>query len=179
VSEAGQPRPPGGYAYKIAVLCDLRDEQGRLLLIRRAREPNKGQHSPIGGKLDTASGESPAMCAAREIEEEAGIRVPLDRLRLVGIISEHGYLGQTNWLMFWYRVLGPVSVTRTQIDEGALEWHDPAAIDALSLPDTDRRVIWPLVRQHDPAGDGSRGFFAVHIDCTGPEITWHVQQSDR
>ena len=37
--------------YKIAVLCDLRDESGRVLLIRRAKPPNQGLYSMIGGKL--------------------------------------------------------------------------------------------------------------------------------
>ena len=35
----------------------------------------------IGGKLETTLGESPAQCAQREIKEEAGIDIPIDRLR--------------------------------------------------------------------------------------------------
>ncbi|MBL8745504.1 MAG: NUDIX domain-containing protein [Phycisphaerae bacterium] len=169
--------PRSSYPYKIAVLCDLRDDRGRLLLIRRAKDPNKGLYSPIGGKLDTASGESPAMCAQREIHEEAGIDVPIDRLHLGGIISEHGYQGQTNWLMFWYRVLGPVTVTPHTIGEGDLEWHAPEAFDRLPLPDSDRRIIWPLVHRHDAAAPARPGFFAVHVECEGQDMTWRVEQS--
>lgn len=165
------------YPYKIAVLCDLRDDQGRLLLIKRAKDPNKGLHSPIGGKLDTASGESPAMCARREIHEEAGIDVPIERLHLGGLISEHGYQGQTNWLMFWYRVLGPVAVTPHTIREGDLEWHALSEFDRLALPETDRRIIWPLVHQHDAAAPRRPGFFAVHVECVGDELAWSVEQS--
>lgn len=161
------------YPYKIAVLCDLRDESGRLLLIRRAKDPNKGLYSPIGGKLDTDSGESPAQCARREIQEEAGLDIPISRLRLEGLISEHGYQGQTNWLMFWYRVVGPVCLTPHTIREGDLEWHPVAALDTLPLPETDRRIMWPLVRAHEG------GFFAVHVDCTGDELKWTVEQSGR
>ncbi|MDX2114913.1 MAG: NUDIX domain-containing protein [Planctomycetota bacterium] len=166
------------YPYKIAVLCELRDARGRLLLIRRTRDPNRGLYSPIGGKLDTGSGESPAMCARREIMEEASLDIPIERLRLGGIISEHGYMGQTNWLMFWYRVLGAVELEPHSIGEGDLEWHEPGALDGLPLPETDRRIIWPLVRGHDRSGDGSRGFFAVHIDCTRGELSWTVEQSE-
>lgn len=169
----------GPLPYKIAVLCDLRDRQGRILLIKRAKDPNKGLYSPIGGKLDTASGESPAMCARREILEEAGIDVPLERLHLGGIISEQAYQGTTHWLMFWYRALGSVEVREHEIREGSLEWHPIEALAHLPQPESDRRVIWPLVRQHDAARAGARpGFFCVHVDCTGKELTWDVQQSE-
>lgn len=167
---AGSPTP-GGYPFKIAVLCDLRDAEGRVLLIRRAQNPNKGLYSPIGGKLDMPSGESPAMCARREIREEAGLEVPIERLHLGGIISEHGYDGNTNWLMFWYRVRGPVSVRGGPMREGTLEWHRIEDLQTLALPQTDRSIIWPLVLAHDG------GFFAVHIECAGAEFRSTLEQS--
>ena len=37
--------------YKIAVLCYLYDEEGRLLLLHRRKPPNRDMYSPIGGKL--------------------------------------------------------------------------------------------------------------------------------
>jgi len=111
--------------YRIAVLCDLRDADGRVLLIRRAKSPNKGMCSPIGGKLETSIGESPARCAQREIHEEAGIEVPIERLRLSGVISEQAYENETHWLLFLYRVIGPVEVQEGPMDEGILEWHNP------------------------------------------------------
>ncbi len=159
--------------YKIAVLCDLRDEAGRLLLIHRAKEPNKGLVSPIGGKLETATGESPAQCAQREIQEEAGIIVPIERLRLAGMISEQGYLGQAHWLMFIYRAIGPVQVNEATIREGDLRWHEFDELQSLPMPETDRKVIWPLIRDHED------GFFAAHIDCTGPQICWTLEESFR
>jgi len=166
--------PPGGFPYKIAVLCDLRDAGGRLLFIKRAKEPNKGLYSPIGGKLDTAAGESPAQCARREIEEEAGISVPMERLKLRGIVSEHGYQGQTNWLMFWYRVEGAVEVEERTIREGELVWKSLAEMEGLELPGTDRGIIWPTVLRHDRRG----GFFALHLECVGAEARWWVEQSE-
>lgn len=166
--------------YKLACLCDLRDAEGRILLLHRHRSPNQGLCSPIGGKLDMAKGESPAQCAQREIFEEAGIEVPIDRLRLGGLISEAGYEGAGHWLLFYYRVLGPVVVTRREIDEGTLAWHAPEELEALPLPETDRRVIWPLIRRAEARAGGMPlgvpGFFAVHIDCTGPEMRWVVEQ---
>ncbi|HVZ93202.1 MAG TPA: NUDIX domain-containing protein [Phycisphaerales bacterium] len=163
--------PP--YVHKIAVLCELRDDQGRYLLIRRAKDPNRGLCSPIGGKLDTTIGESPIRCAQREIEEEAGITLPLDRLRLVGIVSEHGYDNTTNWLMFWYRVTGPVVVPEHTINEGELIWRSWDDFKSLALPETDEKVIWPLVRAHENEGS----LFSVHIDCTDCTLKWTVLES--
>ncbi|TVQ32670.1 MAG: NUDIX domain-containing protein [Phycisphaeraceae bacterium] len=158
--------------YTIAVLCDLRDRDGRVLLIRRAKEPNLGMCSMIGGKLDTAAGESPAQCARREIMEEADIDIPLERLRLVGMVSEQAYLGIGHWLMFIYSVDGPVEVQPRVIREGRLEWHAPEELDSLPQPETDRKVIWPLLREMQGR------FFSVHIDCTNEEMTWRVEQAE-
>jgi 8-oxo-dGTP diphosphatase len=162
--------------YKMACLCDLRDDRGRVLLLRRTKSPNEGLCSPIGGKLDTASGESPAMCALREIKEEAGIDVAIDDLHLMGLVAERAYEGAGHWLMFVYRVTRPVEVPAGEIREGLLEWFDPSEIDDLPLPETDRKVIWPMIRANERA-DGAHGFFSVHIDCTGDELAWTVEHS--
>jgi 8-oxo-dGTP diphosphatase len=166
--------------YKLACLCDLRDDQGRILLLRRLKEPNKGLCSPIGGKLDMATGESPAQCARREILEEAGLEIPIDRLHLMGLISEAAYEGRGHWLLFYYRVLGPVRVEPHDIREGRLDWFHPSQIDALPLPQTDRTIIWPLVRRHEPRNPADKpGFFTVHIDCTRADgrMEWALEQS--
>lgn len=168
---------PSPLPYRLACLCDLRDARGRVLLLRRLKEPNKGLCSPIGGKLDMTIGESPARCAQREIEEEAGILVPIERLHLQGLISEAAFEGKGHWLLFYYRVLGAVEVPARDMREGRLDWFEPGEIDALPLPESDRRIIWPLVRRHPVEGD-RRPFFAVHIDCTGAEMAWRVEQSE-
>lgn len=171
--------------YRIACLCDLRDAKGRVLLLRRSKNPNFGFCSPIGGKLDVALGESPAQCAQREIKEEAGIDVAIEDLHLIGLVSEQAYEGETHWLMFIYRVTVPVHVEPIEMNEGKLDWHEPSEIESLPLAETDRQIIWPLIRanEHPPAQHanaaelGSHGFFAVHIDCQGEEMTWRVEQS--
>lgn len=176
---------PPALPYKLACLCDLRDKDGRILLLRRTREPNRGLCSPIGGKLDMHTGESPAQCAGREIREEAGIDIPIERLHLGAIISEKAFEGKGHWLLFYYRVLGPVEVPAHTIPEGSLEWFHPHEIDALPLPETDRQIIWPMIRKHDRDHEGRRpGFFALHIDCSitdaagKPTIRWSVEQSE-
>lgn len=164
--------------YKLATLCDIRDAKGRVLLLHRLRPPNQGLCSPIGGKLDMALGESPAQCARREIQEEAGLDIPIERLHLMGLISEQAFEGKGHWLLFLYRVLGPVDLEPHDMNEGRLDWHDPSSLDALPLPRTDREIIWPMIRRHEATGPSGRpGFFAVHIDCRDGGMRWTAEES--
>ena len=156
--------------YKIAVLCYLFDADGRVLLLHRRKPPNRELYSPVGGKLEVAIGESPTACAIREAEEETELVLKTEDMHLAGIVSEKGFADECHWLMFLYDVRRPVEVTRTTFDEGQLEWHDAASIGRLPLPETDRDVIWPLFWRH------RGGFFMVHIDCTGEELTWRLEQ---
>ena len=56
----------------------VRDDLGRLLMIKRGTSPGKGQWSIPGGRIEI--GESPADAAAREVEEETGLRVSVGGL---------------------------------------------------------------------------------------------------
>jgi len=156
--------------YKIAVLCYLFDAEDRVLLLHRRRPPNEELYSPIGGKLEQADGESPTMCALREIQEETDQTLSVTDLHLTGIISEAGFLGSMHWLMFLYEVTRPVTIARMTFDEGQLEWHTREDIAALPLPATDRHVIWPLFWKYRGA------FFAAHIDCTQTPMRWRLEQ---
>jgi 8-oxo-dGTP diphosphatase len=167
----------GDLPYRIACLCDLRDEQGRVLLLRRLKAPNQGLCSPIGGKLHVSDGESPAQCAQREIQEEAGLDIPISRLHLIGLVAETAFEGRGHWLMFVYRVLGSVAVEPRDMREGRLDWFTEAQVAALPLPETDRKIIWPLLKKAEPQSAAGRpGFFAVHIDCRGEKLAWTVEQ---
>jgi 8-oxo-dGTP diphosphatase len=156
--------------YTIAALCYLFDEKGRVLLLHRCRPPNRDLYSPVGGKLDVTTGESPAACARREIAEETGAQVDPSDLHLTGIVSEAGYLGVGHWLMFLYEVTHPVAVQPGSFEEGRLDWHERDRIARLPIPETDRRVIWPLFWRY-------RGeFFTAHIDCREGRFDWWVEQ---
>lgn len=157
--------------YKIAVLCYIFDESGQLLLIHRRKQPNFDLYSPVGGKLEQATGEGPTDCAIREIAEETGLAVDASSLHLTGIVSETAYQNETHWLMFLYELTVPAALKAMEIDEGRLEWHPEENITELPIPQTDREVIWPLFWQH------RGGFFMAHIDCTGDTMTWQLQQS--
>lgn len=64
------------------------DEQGRLLLIQRLREPEAGAWGLPGGKIDF--GERAEDTARREIEEELGIVIELTRLVCISEIIDGG-----------------------------------------------------------------------------------------
>ncbi|MEI7765875.1 MAG: NUDIX domain-containing protein [Phycisphaerae bacterium] len=162
--------------YKIAVLVYIRNTAGEVLLLHRGKEPNFGLYSPIGGKLEQAIGESPVACAQREAHEEIGIDLPLTDFRLSGIVSETAYNGQTHWLMFCYEVLRPLDFPPRTMNEGRLEWIALADIIRLTLPDSDRQVIWPQLRKHARIFGGDGEVFTVHLDCRTQPMQWTVQQ---
>lgn len=162
--------------YRIAVLCYLYDAEGKLLLLHRAKPPNEGMFSPIGGKVETSVGESAHDCAVREIREEAGFDIAIDELHLTGIVSEKAYEGENHWLIFIYEVTRPIGhdeIADMHFDEGVLEWIRVEDVAGLDIPDTDREVMWPLVQEH------RGGFFQVHIDCSVQPMQWDVRESHK
>jgi 8-oxo-dGTP diphosphatase len=70
----------------LAVDCVVLDAAGRLLLVRRGREPFKGRYALPGGFVD--AGERVETAALRELREETGIVGRIERL--VGVYSDPG-----------------------------------------------------------------------------------------
>jgi 8-oxo-dGTP diphosphatase len=123
--------------YKISVLVFIRNKAGKLLMIQRAKSPNKGLWSPIGGKLEMETGESPHECAVRETFEEIGLTVETQDLRLFCMIAEKAYEGANHWLMFLFDCKKPIERIPESIDEGRFAFYSREAIDALPIPDTE------------------------------------------
>jgi len=158
--------------YKISVLVFIRNAAGELLLIRRNREPNLGQWSPIGGKLEMGIGESPHECAVRETREEVGLELDISDLHLFSMIAEKAYEGGSHWLMFLFDCHRAIRSLPPAIDEGPFALHSRQAVDRLSLPETDRLALWPVYDQH------RHGFVALRADCTpGMPLEIHVDET--
>ena len=90
---AGRPRPVcskcGHVVYydpKVAATCIV-EQDGKILMIRRALQPGIGLWSVPGGYVDR--GEVVEEAAAREVLEETGLEVEVRRL--VGLFSEQGH----------------------------------------------------------------------------------------
>lgn len=154
--------------YKLAVLVFLENQAGEQLLLLRAKPPNLGVWSPIGGKLETQIGESPFECAVRETREETGFEVTTDDLHLFAMIAEKAYEGEAHWLMFLFRCRKPIANLPPAISEGQFGFFSRTAIDALPIPDTDRSALWPIYdRYHDR-------FVSLRADCA-PGIPVQVE----
>ncbi len=148
--------------FKISVLVFVRDELGRHLLIQRAKNPNKGLWSPVGGKLETAGGESPFECAVREIREEISLDVSEGDLHLFAVVSERAYGGEAHWLMFLFDCRKRVKNLPPDMEEGRFGFFgtDEIRSGALDIPDTDRAVLWNAWEKY-----GAGGFAALRADC--------------
>jgi 8-oxo-dGTP diphosphatase len=157
--------------YKIAVLVFLENEAGEHLLLLRAKAPNLGSWSPIGGKLEMATGESPFECAVRETREETGFQIKTRDLHLFSIIAEKAYEGQSHWLMFLFRCQRPLPGLPPDISEGKFGFFSREAIDALPIPETDRTALWPTYDRHRDA------FVALRADCApGKPVQVEVEE---
>jgi 8-oxo-dGTP diphosphatase len=145
--------------YKIATLLYCFNKRDEVLLLERTQEPNRGFWSPCGGKLKMDLGESPYACACREAEEEICLKISPGDLHLTGLISEHGYQGQTHWLMFLFEVKTKLKSLPPIHHEGRFEFFLREKISTLKIPQTDAEKIWPWFWQF------RGGFFAAHCHC--------------
>lgn len=145
--------------YKISTLIYLRDTRGRLLLLQRRKAPNAGLWSPIGGKLEMATGESPYEAARREVLEEVGLTLGPQDLHLFCLIAERGYEGAGHWLMFCFDCRQRLERLPPAISEGSFAFFDPTDILDLPIPETDRQALWPLYFEH------RQGFVALRAEC--------------
>lgn len=158
--------------YKIATLLYCFNERDEVLLLERAQEPNLGLWSPCGGKLNTETGESPHACACREAREEIGLDLQPADLRLTGLIAEHGYQGQSHWLMFLFEVKPKLESLPPAHREGRFKFFPRDALASLQMPQTDLEQIWPLFWQH------RGGFFAAYCHCQPDgRNEWTVEES--
>lgn len=145
--------------FKISVLVFMRNRRGELLLLERAKEPNIGCWSPIGGKLEMSEGESPFQTAIRETGEETGLAITEQDLHLFCMITEKGYEASTHWLMFLFECKKPLHALPASIEEGRFAFFPDGKIDDLPVPETDRQLLWPIYREK------RKGFCVLRADC--------------
>lgn len=153
------PPPSALLGYKIAVLVFIQNSRGEHLLLLRAKSPNLGTWSPIGGKLETATGESPFECAVRETREETGHEIAASDLHLFAMIAEKAYEGASHWLLFLFRCTKPLESLPAAMEEGRFGFFSREQIETLPLPETDRTALWQIFDAHRDR------FVALRADC--------------
>jgi ADP-ribose pyrophosphatase YjhB (NUDIX family) len=115
---------------------------GRLLMVRRGREPNRGLWGFPGGHVER--GETGLEAAVRELREETGVRARADRyLGVLDVIERRD--GAVAWHYVLLAVLcewvegEPVAAD----DAEAAHWVAVGEMEALpTTPNVDRVVEW-------------------------------------
>ena len=125
---AGGIAPPDEERVVLCVGAVVLDDAGRLLLVRRGREPSRGLWSIPGGRVEP--GEDDVAAVAREVLEETGLLVrvgaPVGQVR---IPAAPGVV----YAVTDYRCTldGPAQLPRAGDDADDVLFADAAALEAL------------------------------------------------
>lgn len=81
--DAGRPACPTGHFVHydnpaVTTFAFVRDGEGRYLVLRRAKEPFAGAWDLPGGFVE--AGETPAQAIRRELREETGLEIEIERV---------------------------------------------------------------------------------------------------
>jgi len=124
----------------------LTDDHGRVLLGVRAKEPNRGKWVLPGGKIETF--ESVSAAAQREMREETGLLVEIDKIVAVREIINPPH--EHRLIVFSQgRVVGGSLAASSDLDD--VRFFDPAELPGLDLSDVVRDVLDELGWLHQLA----------------------------
>lgn len=146
---------------RLSALCYV-EHDGRILMLRRNKEPFAGQWTAPGGKL--LHGESPRDGARREVWEETNLALHTPELRLIA--SETGP-EHYNWLLFFFRARPKVTDGMESLlsgpretREGLLDWLAADSLVDAPIPVVERRLLPYIIA---PA-DAPPYFARIHFD---------------
>jgi 8-oxo-dGTP diphosphatase len=154
---------------KLATLLYIKNTEGDYLLIKRAKNPNKGLLSPPGGKIITDIAETPFSCAVIEAYEECGLISNTKDWILRGIVTERSYPNIGNIMLFAFEYKNSISKIPEDSIEGSFSFVNPKNIYKLNIPETDKLYIWEFVL------GSSKELFSIHIDCSKEPVKGFVE----
>ena len=137
----------------ITTLCYLERDDKYLMLhrISKKNDINKDKWIGVGGHLE--DDESPEECIKREIFEETGYDIPLNKLEFRALVTFVSQKGDYE-LMSLFTAKAPEGEPK-ECDEGKLEWVSKDKIYDLNLWEGDKIFLKKLAE--------SREFFSLKL----------------
>jgi 8-oxo-dGTP diphosphatase len=108
----------------------IRDDEGRLLLIKRGHEPGAGLWSLPGGRIEP--GETGTQALVREMREETGLTVKVGRL--LGTVTRPGLDGDVIDISDYEATIITGSLTPGD-DAADARWVDTADLESMPVTD--------------------------------------------
>lgn len=117
------------------------DTTGKILVIRRGREPSKGMLGFPGGFID--AGESAEVALEREVMEETGLKIEGIQY-LGGFPNSYPYAGVTYPVLdLFFRASTPGGTARPQAGEiESISWMRPQDLDPTALAFASLQRAW-------------------------------------
>jgi 8-oxo-dGTP diphosphatase len=121
----------------------IHDREGRVLLVKRRFEPNKGRWSLPGGMLET--GETLAEAGKREVREELGVEINVEELFQVSeeIIRDRDAKARFHFVLVDYlAALNPAGAKIALNEESeSFMWFRPEEVGGLDATENTRRIV--------------------------------------
>lgn len=116
----------------------ITDSAGRLLLVKRLREPEAGHWGLPGGKVDF--GETIAQTCAREILEELGVEIAVGDL--ICVVDQIDHAAGTHWVapVFRASIVGGEPSNREPQALAEIGWFGPGDLPAPLTVSTQRAL---------------------------------------
>jgi mutator protein MutT len=135
----------------VAVAVFIQREDGRILLIRRAKDPGAGLLAPPGGFIDI--GERAESAVHREVQEEVGLRITALEF-LCSQPNEYAFGGVTYPVLDLFFTAQALETEASCDPEEVqdLEWHEPSQLQGEHLAFHSMRAAWQeWLRRNDVA----------------------------
>ncbi|MDT8441605.1 MAG: NUDIX domain-containing protein [Desulfuromonadales bacterium] len=129
---------------KTSVVACIIDDRSRVLLTRRCIEPFCGQWVMPGGKID--HGETILAALHREVREEVGLEIHVDRLLDVYEHVAHG-AARNHYVILYYRahpVAGELTPNGTEVTEAL--WVGAEELPRYNMTPGTRHILAQIYR---------------------------------
>jgi ADP-ribose pyrophosphatase YjhB (NUDIX family) len=127
----------------------VHDEEGRVLLIKRRFEPNKGRWALPGGLLET--GETLVYAGRREVREELGVEIEVEEFFQVSeeIIKDAEGKARFHFVLVDFLAkLPPGGATITLNEESeSFKWFEPELVETLAVSENTRIIVRKYLKE--------------------------------